>query len=82
MGVITGKCITSIGRLSVLCFSDGQKIKNKRENFIMIRLTKPRIDTGVTSEIRKILASGWLTQGPVVSRFEKLFHSYIGSRYA
>lgn len=36
----------------------------------------------IADEIAEILAGGWLTQGPWVSRFEQAFAEYTGAKYA
>lgn len=47
-----------------------------------MRLTIPFFDDDEIEEIRKVLASGYLTQGPKVAEFEKLVATFVGSRFA
>lgn len=44
----------------------------------MIPLCKPYIVGDEIGEIRKVLESGWLTQGPKVKEFEEMFKNYLG----
>lgn len=46
-----------------------------------MRLTIPYIDSREAEEVSKVLASGYLTQGPKVAEFEKLVSQKIGSQY-
>lgn len=48
----------------------------------MIRLNIPFTDDRELEEIRHVLESGYLTQGPKVAEFEKKVAEYIGCRYA
>ncbi len=50
------------------------------DNFIPFH--RPSIGQEETDEVLKVLASGWLTTGPVTQRFEREFASYIGCKYA
>ena len=47
----------------------------KPEQFpaIPMPLTRPAFDDDEIAEVRKVLASGWVTQGPAVAAFEKAF---------
>jgi perosamine synthetase len=47
-----------------------------------IALSKPLFDGQELVEIEKVLASGWVMQGPKVEEFEQLFAAYVGSRWA
>ena len=47
-----------------------------------IPITKPTLDSRELMEIRKVLDSGWITQGPKVKDFERLFSKYIGNKYS
>lgn len=44
----------------------------------MIRITVPNLGAEEAEEIRKVLASGYLVQGPVVERFEKELGRWTG----
>lgn len=48
-----------------------------------IPLMKPFINSEeVANEIKEILDSGWISQGPKVQEFESLFAEFVGARYA
>jgi dTDP-4-amino-4,6-dideoxygalactose transaminase len=47
-----------------------------------IRLAKPMMDGDELNEVEKVLASGYLTQGPKVEELERLTADLVGSRYA
>lgn len=48
----------------------------------MIRLTIPSTDDDEMAEVRQVLASGYLTQGPKVAEFERLVAEYVGTKHA
>lgn len=48
----------------------------------MIPLTRPYFDEEEIVEIRKVLESGWVSQGPKVKEFEDKFAKYIGVKNA
>jgi len=48
----------------------------------MIRLALPYTDEDEIAEIRAVLASGYLTQGPKVAEFERMVADYAGAKYA
>jgi len=48
----------------------------------MIPLTRPYFDQDEVEEIKKVLNSGWVTQGPKVREFEENFAKYLGAKYA
>ena len=45
-------------------------------------LIKPNVDDLELNEIKNVLASGWLTQGPYVEKFEREVAKYVGAKYA
>lgn len=47
-----------------------------------IRLAKPYFDEREIIEIRKVLESGWVAQGPQVKQFEQEFADYCGAKHA
>ena len=47
-----------------------------------IPLTRPYFNTDELSEIKKVLDSGWVSQGPKVKEFEKKVEEYLGVKYA
>jgi len=46
------------------------------------KLTTPVVDEREVDAVRKVLESGWLTEGPVTREFEATVASYVGSKYA
>ena len=42
---------------------------------------KPDIGTKEIKAVSKVLDSGWISTGPKVEEFEKLFKQYIGCKY-
>jgi len=47
-----------------------------------VRLAKPYIDDDELNEVKSVLDSGYLTQGPKVEKFEHLVAEFIGTKYA
>jgi len=47
-----------------------------------IRLALPYTDEDEINEIRSVLASGYLTQGPKVAEFEEMVRAKVGTKYA
>ncbi|MCK4394329.1 DegT/DnrJ/EryC1/StrS family aminotransferase [Candidatus Bipolaricaulota bacterium] len=47
-----------------------------------IRLALPYTDEDEINEIRGVLASGYLTQGPKVAEFEEMIRAKVGTKYA
>ena len=47
-----------------------------------IPITKPYIDSKELVNIKKVLKSGWLSQGPMVKEFENRFSHLVGSKFA
>ncbi len=48
----------------------------------MIPLAKPYFDGAELDEVRKVLDSRWVAQGPKCTEFEDAFAAYIGTSYA
>src|SRR6185503_2368805 len=48
----------------------------------IIRLAIPYTGEEEIDEIRTVLASGYLTQGPKVAEFERMVANYVGSKFA
>lgn len=47
-----------------------------------ITLAKPFFDNEELDEIKKVLDSGWVSQGPKVTEFEEKVAGYVGAKYA
>ena len=47
-----------------------------------IPFAKPEFDAAEARAVAEVLASGWVSQGPVVARFESLFAERVGARHA
>jgi len=46
-----------------------------------IPLTRPQFDDAEARAVAEVLASGWVSQGPRVARFEELFAARVGARF-
>jgi len=47
-----------------------------------IPLLKPYFDSEELEEIKKVLDSGWVSQGPKVAELEDKIKKYLGVKYA
>ena len=47
-----------------------------------IPITAPYLDESESAAVRRVLNSGWITQGPEVKQFESEFAQYVGAFYA
>ncbi len=47
-----------------------------------IPITKPFLDEREQELVAKVIASGWVTQGPRVEEFEQVFAAYVGAPHA
>src|SRR4029450_8849813 len=47
-----------------------------------IPIAKPILNEREVEAVRRVILSGWLTQGPEVAAFERGFAGYVGAPYA
>src|SRR3954468_21595020 len=48
----------------------------------MIPIAKPLLDENEVEAVRRVILSGWVTQGPEVAAFEREFAEYVGAPHA
>lgn len=48
----------------------------------MIPIARPYLDEREAEAVRRVILSGWITQGPEVAAFEQEFAAYVGSSFA
>jgi len=54
----------------------------EHKNAPNIPLTRPYFDEEEIEEIKGVLDSGWVSQGPKTKEFEEAFAKYVGAKYA
>jgi perosamine synthetase len=48
----------------------------------MIPIARPSLDEREADAVRRVILSGWITQGPEVAAFEREFAQCVGASYA
>src|SRR3954447_22321044 len=48
----------------------------------LIPIAKPVLDEREVEAVRRVILSGWVTQGPEVAAFEREFAEYVGAPHA
>jgi dTDP-4-amino-4,6-dideoxygalactose transaminase len=51
------------------------------QNALNVPLTRPYFDEEEIEEIKEVLDSGWVSQGPKTKKFEDAFAKYVGAKY-
>ena len=59
-----------------------QKKQFEERHIQSIPLTRPYFDSEELEELKKVLDSGWVTQGPKVKEFENIITELLGVKYA
>ncbi len=54
----------------------------EHKNILNIPLTRPYFDEEELEEVKEVLESGWVSQGPKTKEFEDAFARYVGAKYA
>jgi dTDP-4-amino-4,6-dideoxygalactose transaminase len=53
-----------------------------KQSLQRIPISRPVLDEREAEAVRRVILSGWVTQGPEVAAFEREFAEYVGSPYA
>jgi len=58
------------------------KTTHENQNALNIPQTRPYFNEEELEELREVLESGWVSQGPKTKEFEDAFAKYVGAKYA
>ena len=61
---------------------DGSGGMSQSSSTVMIPVAKPVLDEREVEAVRRVILSGWVTQGPEVAAFEREFAEYVGAPHA
>ena len=62
--------------------SEKSKEEFERDCMPNLPLTRPYFAEEELEEVKKVLESGWVSQGPKTKEFEDVFAKYVGAKYA
>ena len=61
---------------------DGSGGMTTASSTVMIPVAKPVLDEREVEAVRRVVLSGWVTQGPEVAAFEREFAAFVGAPHA